>query len=169
MVAFAPDEKLRDFAKLVEFMGGHTVESKNVIQATRRIEAKSAVLLAHVSLMIAVTGVLWATVEDQAYFELLFAAELILYLALAIVCICIQWERSPLKAWRISLKPSGDGQITHQQDRANISECQWKLLWFRRVQVALPVLTVFLVATIVARVVDAAVLKYLYAVIEVLA
>jgi hypothetical protein len=141
-------QTLRDFAKLLEYMKGHGPTSREALNVTRRVEAKSAVLLSHVSLMIAVTGVLWAVAGEGTKSEMLFAVELVAYLVLAIACIAIQRERNPTRVREQSMVPAFQGTPAHHQDYENVAECIWKLRVFRSVQLVLPLLTVVLILTI---------------------
>lgn len=66
--------------------------TKQALVYGERIEAKSGVLLTHVSMMIALTGIIFVITDSGSILQLVVGLELIIYLALATACIWCQSE-----------------------------------------------------------------------------
>jgi len=117
----------------------------------RRIEAKAGILLSHISIMIAVTGVLFAFEDIKPCRTAILGGELVLYLLLALVCIWLQRE---IPASRLSeaLKQNSIkkkvGRFT-PSDRVVYGVALRKERLFRQAQNVLIPLTVALAGTIV--------------------
>ena len=76
-------------------MGSQTFGVKNgeyILGQISALESKSGVLLTHISMMIAVTGLMLAISNNNFWLEALLALELVAYLMLALVCIRCQYQ-----------------------------------------------------------------------------
>jgi hypothetical protein len=113
------------------------------------LEAKTGVFLSHISIMIAVTSILFAITEKGSRLSVIFGIELVLYLLLALLCIFLQRE-IPLK---IIDEAMGAGTPTSvHTERAMLAFRQEVVLkdrYFRFVHVALYALTIPLAITVV--------------------
>jgi hypothetical protein len=131
------------------WMGAFSISRKATKQAllhAGKIETKGGVLLSHISIMIAVAGVLFSTLDDDdAVLRIVLGAELVAYLILAVCSLWLQSEVSAKKLVEIQKASSA-----HNPDKLSRLERQFfdTLLLKQRVlqlvQWALYVLTIIL-------------------------
>ena len=121
------------------------------LELERRIEAKAGILLSHISIMIAITGVLFAFEDIKPIRTAILGGELVLYLLLALVCIWLQRE-IPASQLSEALKQNTTKKITGSltpSDRVLYDVALRKEWQFRLAQNVLIPLTVALAGTIV--------------------
>ena len=133
---------------------GGTVSVNVIVQNSEglisSLEAKTGVLLTHISMMIAVTGLMLAVSDETLWYEVLLACELTAYLLLALLCIRCQLHFCTSDFENICVKGS------HQTDKAPnhvyqdviFGELVYREWLFRFSQKTLYVLTFLLVSTV---------------------
>lgn len=82
---------------------GHS-EGREVRQALLEGQAKAAALLTHISLMIALTGILWTIEEEHSFLQIVFGWEMFVYILLALICVyCLFCDPEPLLQRKVTL------------------------------------------------------------------
>lgn len=118
-------------------------------ELSRRSEQKAGTLRTHISMMIAVTGILWALLETESWLETIYGAELISYLILATVCIFVQYELRPRDIAEQSVGNHQGGNDAFSLIEKRIADGTYlKSRTVSFVQNALMVLTVLLIFTV---------------------
>lgn len=125
------------------------------LELKNRSHQQSAVLLSHISIMIAVTGVLWAFVEKSSVLNILLGIELIAYLVLAAICIFIQTDFGPMAFAEQSNSEGGSGYRLTEIERRTIDDSYLKWSCVSIVRKCLLFLTIALVLTIILVIPDA--------------
>ncbi|MFK7754200.1 MAG: hypothetical protein AB8B51_16840 [Sedimentitalea sp.] len=129
-----------------ETYGSQTIHAR-IIEEAHTLETKASTLLTHISMMIAVTGILFAVAEKESLAHIFLASELIIYLCLAAVCIWCQNNFDFKKVYALS--KDDDEQHTEKTRNFLIQQVLIKENAVRGVQVCLYVLTACLAATII--------------------
>ncbi|MGJ8618511.1 MAG: hypothetical protein ACSHWS_16835 [Sulfitobacter sp.] len=133
---------------------GGTVSIVNVVRNSESLisslEAKTGVLLTHISMMIAVTGLMLAVSGDALWYEVLLACELTAYLLLALLCIRCQLHFGTSHYESICVKGSHktDKAPSHVYHYAIFGELIYREWLFRFTQATLYILTFLLVCTV---------------------
>ena len=126
-------------------IGTLVVEAKSMISA---LETKNGVLLTHISMMIAITGLMLAFSSDSALYETVLTLELVFYLMLALVCIRGQFH---FDTDELTRKTEGDSKWPphHYFQAVLFGELYYREKLFRFVQRSLYLLTFCLIATVI--------------------
>ena len=115
------------------------------------VESKAGVLLTHISMMIAITGLMLAVGGKNACFETIIALELVAYLFLALFCIRAQYNFDNMDFLSIDEANPDDSR----SDRASVHERKFKsdIIYrervFKFVVKSLYVLTFLLALTVI--------------------
>jgi predicted neutral ceramidase superfamily lipid hydrolase len=80
------------FVYRLDVISGSSSRESLVDTLLSNVETKSGVLLTHISMMIAVTGLLLAIADKSFVYQLLLAFELVAYLILAVLCLRCQYQ-----------------------------------------------------------------------------
>jgi len=112
------------------------------------VETKSGVLLTHISMMIAITGLMLAVSESSFGFELVLAAELIFYLLLALASIRCQYQFDN-KNYSLFQPTDPARSRSHMYQRALFGELIYREWLFRKTHRSLYFLTFLLLGTVV--------------------
>lgn len=114
------------------------------------LEAKAGVLLAHISMMIAVTGILFAINGESLSYKLVLASELTAYLLLALLCIRCQSHYGTTDFSRVVVKGPNpkDGAAHHVYQNAVFGELFYREWLFRYIQRGVYLLTFILIFTV---------------------
>jgi hypothetical protein len=114
------------------------------------LENKAGVLLTHISMMIAVTGLMLAISNDSLWYEVVLACELAAYLLLALLCIRCQNHYGTNEFYKIVKKGPNpqDGAPHHVYQNAVFGELLYREWLFRIIQWALYLLTFLLILTV---------------------
>jgi hypothetical protein len=123
---------------------------KNAEVLVSAIETKAGVLLTHISMMIAVTGLMLAISSASLWYQVLLGVELTVYLLLALLCIRCQnhfGANSLLNAHRNHLQSQ---KITPSNVYQEVvfGELLYREWLFRLIQIILYVLTFVLIFTV---------------------
>lgn len=121
------------------------IEAKSMISA---LETKSGVLLTHISMMIAITGLMLAFSGDSVWYEAVLAIELVFYLILALLCIRSQFHFDTDELMRKTENGNSTPPHHHFQS-VTFGELYYREKLFRFIQRALYVLTFCLIATVI--------------------
>ena len=115
------------------------------------LETKAGVLLTHISMMIAVTGIMLTAGSESDWYKLFLTIELSVYLILALVCIRCQSHFDANKLSRTHQQHQSKQQtaVSHVYQRIVYGELHFREWLFRRVQFALYLLTAALIVTVV--------------------
>ncbi|MFQ3234382.1 MAG: hypothetical protein ACI82J_002084 [Sulfitobacter litoralis] len=114
------------------------------------LETKAGVVLAHISMMIAVTGILFAINGEAEGYRLVLAIELTAYLFLALLCIRCQNHYGTtdfLKFVRKRANPKHDA-AQHVYQNAVFGELFYREWLFRYIQRGVYLLTFVLIVTV---------------------
>jgi hypothetical protein len=114
------------------------------------IETKAGTLLTHISMMIAVTGLMLATSSESLSYEVLLAGELTIYLLLALLCIRCQ-SHFGTNSLLIAHEQHEDSQKIaprHIYQDVIFGELFYREWLFRLIQIILYVLTFVLIFTV---------------------
>lgn len=134
-------------------LGGRLGVSGQVENGERWIEtleAKAGVLLAHISMMIAVTGILFAINGESFSYKLVLAGELTAYLLLALLCIRCQSHYGTTDFSKIVMQGPNpkDGAAHHVYQNAVFGELLYREWLFRLIQRGVYLLTFVLIFTV---------------------
>ncbi len=115
------------------------------------LETKAGVLLTHISMMIAVTGLMLALSSDEFWYELTLGVELVAYLLLALLCIRCQNHFRTTEFAVLVAKGSNrkDGAPHHVYQNAIFGELIYREWLFPIIQRCLYGLTFLLILTVV--------------------
>ena len=128
-------------------MAGQVENAERWISA---LESKTGTLLTHISMMIAITGLMLAISNDSMWYEVVLALELIFYLLLALLCIrCQKHYRTDEFSKTISRGRESKNHPPHNvYQSAVFGELFYRERLFRFIQRTLYVLTFLLILTV---------------------
>ena len=115
------------------------------------VESKSGVLLTHVSMMIAITGLMLSVSKAEGLYELVLGIELVSYLLLALLCIRCQYQfdLTDFNSFPTKLNIKMTGEKKHQYAESLLGELYYRERIFRFVFKTLYILTFTLAVTVI--------------------
>lgn len=149
---WSPYTETQDEFNFVTTRTGVTGENRPtpaVVQSyTTAIEGKSGVLLTHISMMIAITGLMLTLGEKRWLYEFVLAFELMSYLLLALLCIRCQYQFDSEDFNALKERPEVGSDKSTLYQRVLIGELFFREKVFRFTLRALYVLTILIICTL---------------------
>ena len=138
--------------RAVPLGGGGSIpgQVQNAERWIAALESKAGVLLTHISMMIAVTGLMLAISSESLWYEVVLALELAAYLLLALLCIRCQNHYGTNEFSKVVNKGPNpkDGAPHHVYQNAVFGELFFREWLFPKIQWALYLLTLMLILTV---------------------